>query len=410
MGTEKIKFTVDRLNTLEPDSSKRKYIYDTVQPGLRVSVTPKGVKSFQFQRWSKRQGKPLTRTLGRIDTISIAEARKMAAELLVEMNQGVDVEVKKRNEKRQYINDPTVKQFSIDYVEKYCKKKGLRSTPEIERMLNYDILPQIGNSKLNEVTKADLISLLDVIEERGALVVCNRTLAVLSKMFNFAQERDVLKGLSPTIGLKKRGEELVRERYLADDEIIKLWDAIGNNSMGLLLKFLLLTGQRSSEARLMKWEHINDKIWTIPSANSKNKIEHFVPLSSQALNIIEEARAISSPDSEYVFSGKSGKCAERGSPNQLLQRIIKDFNWPRTTAHDCRRTVKTNMGKLRIKPHIKNEVFNHARGKIDQHYDQWDYIDEKSVALQKWGNYVENLLTGESQKAEVIPLRANQSK
>ncbi|WP_028579401.1 tyrosine-type recombinase/integrase [Desulfogranum japonicum] len=389
MGKNKINFTVNRLNALEPDPNKRLYIYDTTQAGLRVAVTQRGVKTFQFQKWSNKQGKPLTKSLGRIETMSITDARKMAAALLAEMNDGVDIEAKKRNEKRQYINDPTVEEFSKVYIEKYCMKKGRKSTPETQRILNHDILPQIGKIKLNEVTRADLISLIDVIEDRGAMVACNRALAVLSKMFNFAAERDILKGMPPTFGMKKRGEERVRERCLSGDEITILWHALGNSSMGMMLRFLMLTGQRLSEARLMKWKHVKGEIWTIPSANSKNKKEHLVPLSSQALKILDDAKRCSTIGNEYVFPGKSGNYAAHSSPNQLLQRVIIKLDWPRTTVHDFRRTVKTGMSKLKIKPHIKNEVLNHARDKMDQHYDKHDYLDEKAEALNKWADYIE---------------------
>ena len=73
--SEKINFTMTRLRNIQPCKKKRKYIYDKVQPGLRLAVTSNGVKSFQFQIWSKKKNAPLTRTIGKFGLISISEAR-----------------------------------------------------------------------------------------------------------------------------------------------------------------------------------------------------------------------------------------------------------------------------------------------------------------------------------------------
>jgi hypothetical protein len=191
-NSEKFNFTVNRLSSIEP-SDKRKYVYDTGQPGLRLSVTPTGVKSFQFQSWSKELGKPLTRTLGRVETMSIAEARKQAAALLAEMNDGVSIERKKQDEKRQRQLDPTVREFAVEYIEKYAKVNK-KSWQADQRTLEVDILPEVGSLKMSDVKRRDLVVVIDKVAERGSLVMANRVLALLSKLFNYALERDVMSG------------------------------------------------------------------------------------------------------------------------------------------------------------------------------------------------------------------------
>ena len=214
-------FTVTRIDHLEP-IEKRYFVYDDKQPGLRMYVTPSGTKTFQFQFRSKKHGKIVTATLGKYPALKIYEARDQAASLLSEVNAGVDIESKKRDERSNRVLDPTVKDFAKEFIERHCKQNK-RTWQEDQRMLKKDIIPVIGNLRMTEVKKRDINNVLDKIQDRGALTACNRTLAVLSKMFNFAIERDVIE-LPPTYGIKKRNKEVSRDRLLSDDEIKLLWE------------------------------------------------------------------------------------------------------------------------------------------------------------------------------------------
>ena len=87
----KFSFTVTRLNELQ-SKGKRYYVYDKNQPGLRLYVTEKGIKTFQFQARSKQLGRTVSRTLGKYPALTIPEARKQSVTLLSEMNSGIDNE------------------------------------------------------------------------------------------------------------------------------------------------------------------------------------------------------------------------------------------------------------------------------------------------------------------------------
>ena len=161
--SKKFNFTMSRLTAIQP-KAKRKYYYDQIQPGLRLSVTPAGVKIFQFQVWSKRKNTPVTRTIGKFGLISITDARTEAASLLSRVNKGEDIEETKRLKKRQRLLEPTVKEFANEFLEKHCKKKK-KSWQEYERILKKDIIPIIGNLKIKDVKKRDLLKVIDTVIE-----------------------------------------------------------------------------------------------------------------------------------------------------------------------------------------------------------------------------------------------------
>ena len=235
--SERFPLTIKKIDELEP-KGKRFYVYDDKQPGLRLYITPSGIKTFQFQVRSKGLDKIVTQTLGKYPALKINEAREQAASLLSDVNSGTDIEGKKRDARRKRLLDPTVIEFAEEFIEKYCKPKK-RTWQEDQRILNKNIIPEIGSLRMKEVKKRDIVNVLDKIQDRGALIACNRTLAVFSKMFNFALERDVIE-IFPVYGIKKRGEEKSRDRILSDNEIKLLWKSLGDTSVSMLLKFLLI--------------------------------------------------------------------------------------------------------------------------------------------------------------------------
>ena len=402
----KSNFTMKLLNEL-PIPAKNTFYYDAGQPGLRLLVTPTGNKSFQFQMWSKAAGKPLTRTLGKLKSISIPDARKQSADLISELNNGINFEAKKRDQRRERLLDPTVKQFSSEFIEKYAKVNK-RTWQEDERILNKDVLPEIGKIRMKDVKKRDIISVLDKIVERGAPIASNRTLAVMSKMFNFALERDVIE-VFPLYGIKKSGKEQSRDRILSDPEIKMLWNALGKTPVCMLLRFLLITGQRTGEARQMKWSEIEGKHWTIPGEKTKNGMVHIVPLSDMATEILEQMWYDSPGD--YVFpghfDGKDGapgqNCLDNKTVPHHFRKLTAEFKWERATAHDLRRTVRSYLSKLGVDKTVAEKVMNHKEQGITGVYDRHEYLDEKVLALEKWSNRLREILTGHKAKIINIP-------
>jgi integrase len=390
--SERFAFTVNRLNDLE-SRDKRFFIYDDKQPGLRLYVTASGTKTFQFQVRSKEHGKIVTRTLGKYPALKINEARDQAASLLSEVNAGVDIEGTKRAERRKRLLDPSVKEFAKEFIEKYSMVKK-RTWQEDQRILNKDVIPVIGNLHMTEVKKRDVVSVLDRVQDRGAMIACNRTFAVMSKMFNFALERDVIESY-PVYGIKKRGSERSRERILSDNEIKVLWKSLGNTSVSMLLKFLLITGQRTGEIRQMLFSEIENDVLTIPAKRTKNKLTHMVPLSTAALDIVNEMKKISKSD--FVFPGRAkagdvDKCLDKNAAAHHLRKILLNFDWNRTTAHDLRRTVRSNLSKIGVRKTVAERVLNHKEQGVSGVYDRHDYLDEKTEALQKWSDKLNEIL------------------
>jgi integrase len=152
----------------------------------------------------------------------------------------------KRQQQQKLRAAPTVKELTGYYIEKWAKVRK-KSWREDQRILNYNILPAIGNLKAHLVSRKMVLEILDSIVKRGAPVQANRVLSVVRKMYNFACTREVVEN-SPCIGITRPTVERRRDRVLSAAELIKFFSGLEESKMSdlirLTVKLILATGQR----------------------------------------------------------------------------------------------------------------------------------------------------------------------
>ena len=140
---------------------------------------------------------------------------------------------------------------------------------------------------------------------------------------------------------------------------------------------ILLTAQRPGELMAMERGEIDlqEKIWIIPANKTKTESEHIVPLSSQAIEIIEPL--LDGP-SRFLFHsrGKSGHIENTAKSRYKLWKQVDVEPWG---AHDLRRSSRTLMSKIGVKPDIAERILNHSRGKMEETYDHYGFLPQKKV-------------------------------
>jgi len=356
--------------------------------GFAITVFPSDEKSFVYIYHFG--GRKRRMTLGKYPQMSLADAKKEHRKALKILEDKKDPALEAKRKKMEEQGASTVEGLINEYLETYAKPNK-RSWKEDQRMLYKDIRPSWGKRKAQDVTRRDVIQMLDKIKERGSPIIANRTLACIRRMFNFAIKRALLDS-SPCVMIEAPAKENRRDRYLSEDEIRIFWNSLTNApmtlSIKLALKLLLTTAQRKSEVITAEWREIdfNSKTWTIPAEKSKNNMSHRVPLSTLALEILEEIKKING-NSHLIFpSGKTSSPIRGQSVDHALRRSMHLFsNMNHFCVHDCRRTAATHMASLRISGEILSRVLNHAkRGVTEQHYIKHGYDDEKRNALEAW--------------------------
>lgn len=264
------------------------------------------------------------------------------------------------------------------------------------------LLSQYGKLNARDLTKRQLIALLDDIVDRGAPITANRTYALLKQLFDWAAAKDLIPA-SPMAGIERPGgEERPRERVLTVDEVKAFWSNVDNPKAEmaaptrLALKLLLVTAQRRGELTFAKWSHFDlaAKLWTIPvellktsHARRQKPEPHLVPLSPLALELLDQLKAITGGGT-YALPARADKKKDRPYSERVLSRAVREnarlLGIPHFTPHDLRRTAASHMTKLKIPRLHVEKVLNHATGDIAEVYDRHDYLVEKRAALEHW--------------------------
>ncbi|HEY7270723.1 MAG TPA: tyrosine-type recombinase/integrase [Dehalococcoidia bacterium] len=360
-------------------------------PNLLLRVAPDSRK-----RWSYRFKRPRTDkwsyyAVGEYPAVGLADARKEAVRLRRMVIDGEDP-IDARDGRGA---TPTFAKLGAEYIQRHAKAKK-RSWQEDERILTKNVNPKLGDVRADLVTSDDVRRLLDAIEDRGAPVMANRTLAVVRKVYNWARADGRLRMENPAARMGLRGNEKPRTRALSDDELRGFWAALDGHGFDDVtadaLRFQLLTVARVDEVCGMTRDELSLQglrlVWTVPAERAKKDADIMRPLPRLAVAIIRNR--LDGADSDYVFASPFGDDAplDEQSPARAIRRAEKrglvppDFH-----THDLRRTATTNCVKLRIGEHITRRLLGHATRRTDtlgRHYDQHDYLPEMFQALRLW--------------------------
>jgi integrase len=193
---------------------------------------------------------------------------------------------------------------------------------------------------------------------------------------------------------------------LNDDEIRTVWHACRDDDFGRLVRLLLLTGCRREELAGLLWSEINldTGVLTISGTRTKNHRTLELMLPPLAVEILRSIPRRA--DRDYVFgSGRTGFSAFSYSMMALNSRIVEAEGraLPRFVLHDLRRTYRSGLGRLGVRPDIAELCINHVKGGVEAIYDRYRYQREIKAALQLWASHVEAVVTGN--ESNIVALR-----
>ncbi|MGO4683348.1 tyrosine-type recombinase/integrase [Hyphomicrobium sp. 2TAF46] len=390
-------------------------------PGLVLVVRKPGLSQTSSRGWrfhysTQRDGRQIKRRVGLGDypRVTLSEARRKSADLLERVKTDGDV-VEHERAKRQ-ITDRAALTFG-DLLDDYLEaRKDLARIKEVERELRKDAIPALGAKHPALITAGDIDEVGRAILNRGSKAMASRFVMHLKALYNFvildqpslAERYGITSNPAAMLGRRRRGaggsytKPKARERILDDPEIAKWWRALDDSEKRLgtklALKLVLVTAQRPGEVRRVRKQDLHltaaEPYWIIPAEHSKNRRQHYVPLSHLAVQLFTEAAAASS-DSGSLFVFPSPDDTEHPIADVVLPSAQRDLfvntlkSTTPATVHDLRRSAATGMRRLGINRDTVGMVLNHtAKGVTAEHYDWHDGAKEKRAALDAWARHL----------------------
>ena len=313
----KRKLTDRGVKALKPAKGGTLYdVMDAVVPGFGVRVSETGRRTFILIARFPGSRNPTRRSLGVYGAVGLEEARTKARDWLGLIQRGTDPKVQEERQRREELRKQRTTFASVaeDFIQRHVK--GQRRGRDTEREIRKELIARWATKPISDISRDEVVRLIEEIADRPAPYLAHIVLGHLRLMFNWAINRGTY-GLetSPCDRVKPAaiiGPKVPRQRVLNDPELASLWrasEALGY-PFGPLYRLLLLTGARKSEVAEARWGEfdLGKAVWMVPPERFKSNATHLVPLSKQAMAIIESLPRFSKGD--YLFSTTFGAEAD----------------------------------------------------------------------------------------------------
>ncbi|AYV14517.1 MAG: tyrosine-type recombinase/integrase [Shewanella algae] len=394
--------------------------------GLRVSCGATGVKSFFYRYTSPLTGKLVQTKIGNFPQTSLAAARLKLNELKLLRQEGRCPALELKQDKLQRAieaEQDKIPELTVqDLVELYLteriedrKTKDGKSIPgarkpkgqvEVRRTLYRDVVNSLGTRSASEITRQDVINLINDIVARGATVQAGNVLREFSLAYEFAiglgrfDDNFANPALLAKSSLRQARIKLTNSRgtrVLNEDELAKFlkWlpDSAYTTTIKNVFRLTLWTGCRTGEVCKMAWKDVDLEKGTIHLRETKTGIERYVQLSEQATDFLRVLRLTSD---KYLFPSQATK-------KPIHQKYLTENSWrlrisgqmldiPHWTPHDLRRTVRTGLSRLQCPNEVAETILGHTRGGIEGIYNLYKYDNECKKWLQDWADYLDGLM------------------
>ena len=397
--------TANEVKHLKAEPKTKRY-YD--KEGLYLEVTPKGRKywrvKYRFQRKEKRL------SCGVYPEVTLKEARQRCQSCKKLLGKGVDPakESRVRRETAGQVADDTFQFVALEWHEKNKHTWTAKHTERILTRLENNIFPWLGKQSMDSITAPELLKCLRRIEARGALDTAHRTRSEVGRIFRYGiatgkASRDVAADLRDALPPVKVQHHASITNPAAIGGLLRALDGYqGYYATRCALQLAPLLFVRPGELRRAEWSEFDlvNAEWRIPAEKMKMGVTHIVPLSTQALSILQDLWAWSGPDG-YLFPGvrTRSRPMSENTINGALRRL--GYTGADMTGHGFRSMASTLLHEQGWPSDAIERQLAHAEGnKVKASYNYAEHLDVRRKMMQAWSDYLDGLKHG----AEPIPI------
>ncbi len=379
--------------------------------GLQLRVLPSGSKQWQLNYYRPTNGKRANFNLGRFPDVNLAQARKNSLLAKERIAQGIDPQEDQKKKQQDYkeIHEHTFVNVAKEWFE--IKKDSVTSdyASDILRSLELHIFPHLADTPVKNITAPLVIELLKPIEAKGSLETVKRLSQRLNEVMNFATNCGLIQA-NPLTGIKAAFKKPKKENMAAlkPAELPELMGAIANASIKrttrCLLEWQLHTMTRPAEASGAKWceVDIDEKVWTIPAERMKKRREHRIPLTEQAIELLDVMKPISG-HREFIFP--SDRDPKKPCNSQTANMALKRMGFAgRLVSHGLRSLASTTLNEQGFEADLIEAALAHVDdNQVRSAYNRTDYLERRIPMMCWWSGHI-----GEAAKGSLSVTGAKQ--
>ena len=366
--------------------------------GLNLLIHPNGSKYWAYRY--RYLGKEKSLSLGVYPEVTLAEARVKASEARKLLSGGQDPSEARKTLKRQAIVSA---ENSFEVVAReWIAAKSPAWTPRyasfMEKRLENDLFPKLGGRPITGITAPELLSVLRVIENRGASELANRALQFCGQIFMYGiatgrAERNPANDIKGALKTHVKKHFAHLKAVELPEFLAKLKAYDGHPQTKLAVKLLVLTFVRTTELRGATWNEIDlDKAeWHITAERMKMRRSHIGPLSRQAVAAFKDLQRLNG-HWKYVFPNQH-KPIKHMSENAVLYALYRMGYHDRTTGHGFRHTASTilNESGLFTGDAVERQLAHVQGNKVRGAYNHAEYLPERRKMMQWWADYLDEI-------------------
>jgi integrase len=375
--------------------------------GLYLWVYLDGRKYWRMRYWQASKEKSLS--IGVFPKVTLSNARKKREELRKQLEADLDpsAERKAANLRKKLTAENSFKAVAMEWYNKQLHTWVPHHAEDVKRRLESNIFPVLGKRPIGQIEAPELLQAIRSIETRGSYDLAHRVLQVCGQVFRYGiatgrctrnLSADLRGALTPHV---KQHQAAVRAEELPDLlRAIAKYDEIGDKQTRLALQLLAQTFVRTNELIGAEWVEfdLDNALWVIPAARMKMKAEHVVPLTKQALALLDEIKKLAA-GSRFVFPGRN-----RDKPisnNTMLFALYRMGYRGKMTGHGFRAVASTILNEAGFQPDVIERQLAHCeRNQVRGAYNRAEYLPERKRMMQHWANYLDLVESG----AKVIPM------
>lgn len=378
--------------------------------GLYAEITPTGGKHWRMKY--RYDGKEKKLSIGSYPTISLKLARDARDQAKEKLAQGIDPSAAKQQAKADRQAQSVEAELLAYTFEQAFNDWHTFKQPSWTEGYSDDVLargrmylmPRLGKMALADIEPIDVLDTLKRCEQAGKLDTLKKVRSILSQVLRYAvgtQKLNTDPSRDVPLDVFQKQEKRNHAHQVLPAEIRRIYQAIqqpykGSFEVANAMRLLPLTVLRANELCGLEWQEVDlvDRVLRIDAQRMKMKKGHIVPLSRQAVAILENQKA-HHKGGDYVFPSPLTNSKPIRIEALLKAMRVQGIDKDTFTNHGWRHSFSTTMNERGFEPHIIELQLAHVLGGVQAVYNKAQYLDQRASMMQAWSDWLENNTTTE---------------